>query len=208
VTHHQPHYQASTIDLILSSIPDSLRSTTQYGCPGISHHDFVGASFEISHLIHIDQSALVPAAAYLPWDSIGSLTDANMKVLRLNFVLVALLDRFAPLRTYNRREANSLIWFDDAVLSAIQDPNRAYSSYRSSRSTENWDRFRSLRNRATQVIRSAKQCFAGRFLDMSGDSKKLWRNIRSFGMMSGGSDNVAFAFSADEHLFYLSCRWH
>jgi hypothetical protein len=46
-THPQPHSQASTIDLILSSIPDSLHSTTQFGCPGISHHDFVGASFEI-----------------------------------------------------------------------------------------------------------------------------------------------------------------
>jgi cytochrome oxidase Cu insertion factor (SCO1/SenC/PrrC family) len=50
------------------------------------------------------------------------------KVLRLNSPLVALLDRFAPLRTYNRRGANSLTWFDDAVLSAIQDRNRAYSS--------------------------------------------------------------------------------
>jgi hypothetical protein len=43
------HYQASTIYLILSSIPDSLRSTTQFDCPGVSHHDFVGASFAISH---------------------------------------------------------------------------------------------------------------------------------------------------------------
>jgi hypothetical protein len=72
--------------------------------------------------------------------------------------LVALLDRFAPLRTYNRREANSLIWFNDAVLSAIQDRNRAY--------------------RATQVIRSAKRCFSGRFLDLSGNPKKIWCNIR------------------------------
>jgi hypothetical protein len=40
--------------------------------------------------------------------------------------------------------------------------------------------------RATQVIRSAKRRFAGRFLDLSGDLKKFWRNIRSFGLMSGG----------------------
>jgi hypothetical protein len=32
-------------DLILYSIPDSLHSTTQFGCPRVSHHDFVGASF-------------------------------------------------------------------------------------------------------------------------------------------------------------------
>jgi hypothetical protein len=97
-----------------------------------------------------------------------------------------------------------LTWFDDAVLSAIQDRNRAYSSYRSSRSPENWDRFCSLRNRATQVIRSAKQHFAGRFLDLASDPKKLWRNIRSFGLMSGGSDNVAFAFSAYELNIYFT----
>jgi hypothetical protein len=66
---------------------------------------------------NIDQSALLAAAAYLPWDSIGSLLDANMMVLRLNSLLFAFLDRFAPLRTFNRREANSLTWFDDAVLS-------------------------------------------------------------------------------------------
>jgi hypothetical protein len=100
-----------------------------------------------------------------------------MKILRLNSLLVAFLDRFAPLRTYNCREANSLTWFDDAVLSAIQDRYRAYSSYRSSKSPENWDRFRFLRNRAKQVIRSAKRRFAGRFLDLSGDPKKHIRAI-------------------------------
>jgi hypothetical protein len=99
-THHQPHWQANTIDLILSSIPDSLRSTTQFGCTGISHHDFVGASFEISHIRqpmtftqrsfrNIDQFALLVAVDYLPWDSIGSLPDANLKVIRLNSLLVA-----------------------------------------------------------------------------------------------------------------------
>jgi hypothetical protein len=143
LAHHQPHCHASTIDLIFSSISDSLRSTTQFSCPGISHHDFVGASFEISHIRQpmtftqrsfriIDQSALLAAAAYLPWDSIGSLPNADLKVLRLNSLLVALLDHFAPLRTYNRREANSLTWFDDSVLSAIQGRIRAYSSYWSS----------------------------------------------------------------------------
>jgi hypothetical protein len=68
---------------------------------------------------NIEQFALLAAVDYLPWDSIGSLPDANLKVIRLNSLLVAVLDRFAPLQTYNRREANSLTWFDDAVLSAI-----------------------------------------------------------------------------------------
>jgi hypothetical protein len=40
--------------------------------------------------------------------------------------------------------------------------------------------------RVTQAIRSAKRRFAGKFLDLSGDLKKLWRNIRLFGLMSGG----------------------
>jgi hypothetical protein len=48
-TYHQPHCHASTIDMILFSILEILRSTTQFGCPGISHHEFFGASFEISH---------------------------------------------------------------------------------------------------------------------------------------------------------------
>jgi hypothetical protein len=56
--------------------------------------------------------------------------------------------------------------------------------------------FRSLRNRSTQV--------AGRILDLSGDPKKLWRNILSFGLMSEGSENVAFAFSADELNIYFT----
>jgi hypothetical protein len=101
--------------------------------------------------MHIDQSAHLAAAAYLPWDSIGSLPDPNLKILRLKSLLVALLDRFAPLRTYNRCEANSLTWFDDAVLSDILDRNCAYSSYRSSRSPENWNRFRFYRNRARRL---------------------------------------------------------
>jgi hypothetical protein len=94
--HHQPHSKASTLDLILSSIPDNLRSTTQFGHPGISHHDFVGASFEISHLRqpmtftqgsfrNIDQSA----AVYLPWDSIGSLLDANVTNLTRSWLLLS-----------------------------------------------------------------------------------------------------------------------
>jgi hypothetical protein len=132
-----------------------------------SHHDFVGVSFEIGHLRqpmtltqrtfrNIDQSALLAAVAYLPWDSLGNLSDANLKVFRLNLLFTT------DLRTYNRHEANSLTWFGDAVLSAIQDRYSGNYSYRSSRSPKNWDRFRSSRNRATQIIRSAKRCFAGR----------------------------------------------
>jgi hypothetical protein len=122
-----------------------------------------------------------------------------LKILRPNSLLVALLDQFAPMRTYNRLEATSLTWCDDAVLSTIQDRNCVYSSYKSSRSPENWDRFRSLRNRARQVIRSAKWRFTGRFLDLTSDPK-----IRSFGLMGEGSDNVALAFSADELTIYFT----
>jgi hypothetical protein len=100
---------------------------------------------------NIDQFALLAAVDYLPWDSIGSLPDAHLKVIRLNSLLVAVLDRFAPLQTYNRREANSLTWFDDDVLSTIQDRHRAYFSNRSSRSPDNWDRICSLRTRVTQA---------------------------------------------------------
>jgi hypothetical protein len=52
---------------------------------------FTQRSFRI-----IDQSALVAATAYLTWDSIGTLLDADLNFLRLNSLLVALLDRFAP----------------------------------------------------------------------------------------------------------------
>jgi hypothetical protein len=98
-THHQPHWQANTI--VTYTIPDSLRSTKQFGCPGISHHNFVGASFEISHIRqpmkftqrsfrNIDQFALLAAVDYLSWDSIDSLPDAYLNFLRLNSLLVAL----------------------------------------------------------------------------------------------------------------------
>jgi hypothetical protein len=74
----------------------------------LSHHDFVGVSFKIDHLRqpmtftqrsfrNIDQSALLAAAANLHWDSLGS--DANLKVHRLNSLLVALLDRFVDLQS-------------------------------------------------------------------------------------------------------------
>jgi hypothetical protein len=65
-------------------------------------------TFTQRSFINIDQSALLAAEAYLPWNSIGSLSDANLKVLRLNSLFVAFLDRFGPLQTNNRREANSL----------------------------------------------------------------------------------------------------
>jgi hypothetical protein len=46
--------------------------------------------------------------------------------------------------------------------------------------------------------------FAGMFLDLSDDSKKLWPSIRSFGLKSEGSDNVEFAFSVDELYIYFT----
>jgi hypothetical protein len=79
---------------------------------------------------------------------------------------------------------------------AIQLCNRASSEYRVSRTPENWKRL--LRNRASQIMRSDTRRFAGRFLDLSGDPKSIWYNIRSFGLMREGFDNVAYRFSADE----------
>jgi hypothetical protein len=123
-TNHQPHCPSSTIDSIASKTTDSPHSITHFGCPEIVYHDFIGGSFEIGHLRqpmtytrrsfgNIDRSTLLSMAACWPWDSIYNLADANLKVLRLNSFLVALLDQFAPFWTYARRVANSLIWLDD-----------------------------------------------------------------------------------------------
>jgi hypothetical protein len=101
-------------------------------------------------------------------------------------------------------QANSSKWFDDNVLRAIQKHNRPYSRHRVSRTPEGWERFCLLQNRASQIMRFAKRHFAGRFIDLSGNPKRLWRNIRSFGLMDGSSENVAYTFSADEFNAYFN----
>jgi hypothetical protein len=111
---------------------------------------------------------------------------------RIQKILVALLDQFTPLQTYTHREANSLTWFDN-VLCAIQKRNRAYS------------RQKVLGTPIGNVFALYKTWrFFKRFLDSSGDLKRLWHSICAFGLMNTGSDNVVYTFFADELNAYFT----
>jgi hypothetical protein len=57
--------------------------------------------------------------------------------------------------------------------------------YRVLRTPEGWERF------------CCQTAFCGKISWLAGDPKRLRRHIRTFGLMNGGFDNVAYTFSAD-----------
>lgn len=202
-THHSPISQnSSTIDYIIAKSLDKLASHKV--STGILYHDFVSANFRLPNFIPeppktvrfrnyktIDTESLVTAASELPWNSIQELPSADLKVIRFNALILELMNRFAPVVTVQDYDMNKKTWFNEAIMRQIVVRDKAFKRYRRNKTSENLQRYKTIRNATTKMIREGKKQFAARFLDMSLPPKKIWSNMRQFGIVKGTSTDTA-----------------
>jgi len=81
------------------------------------------------------------------------------------------MDSIAPVMSVRIKQRTEE-WVDSEVLQSIKDRDKAFYNYKRNKTKENLNFFRTMRNKANQIIMSAKKnCFKSSVENNMSDSK-------------------------------------
>lgn len=210
VSFEPTHYYAegcSLIDLMITSDPDFVLKFNQVSAPGFSRHDIIFGSLNISRNLRVespkhyrdfnrvDMALLESAVDAIDWSLLYSISDADLALEFLNQRLLELFDLSVPVRISKPRNNP---WFNDTILNAMTERNIAYDLWKNTKSAENLNQYRTLRNRVTNLINIAKKNFISNSLNLPSSSKILWKKLKNIGVHSSNIQCNQFNNTVDE----------
>lgn len=197
----RPNAPPSLLDFIIVSDPSSVLVYDQLSLEGISEHDLLFCTYNISFSYNIapmsfqfkdfrsiDIDSLHTAASSIPWEQCRLKSDPNDKLKCLQLFLAHLYDTYVPIKTVSIRN-KACPWFTSAVLSALKSRNKLYSKWKQNRSQLNWVAYKVARNKATYIVRESKRNYYSSKLSTSLPPKMLWKNLRNIGIGNKGCSN-------------------
>ena len=99
-------------------------------------------------------------------------------------IFLSVIDNLAPLKVVRIKQRTEP-WVTNEILQCIKDRDKSFYTYKKVKSSENYDHFKSLRNKAQHLIYCAKRDFLkNSIMDNENDSKSLWNSLKELGMPS------------------------
>ena len=119
------------------------------------------------------------AVKNIRWYEVYSCQDVDLAVDIFTRKLTEILDRMAPVKTFQVRTKYAA-WVSDSTKEKIKVRDAAQLTAATTQLKENWDRYKRLRNDLAVVKKREKLAWQQHKLEAceeSGDSGKLWKNI-------------------------------
>lgn len=188
---------ATTIDLLVTNSPSSIRtSKTHYGS-SISDHEVVyliadirvpraaPQTVKVRNMRRIDVVRLQVDFQTTDLQEISDANDVNRKVELTTAKLQSLLDAHAPERVIQVRDKRTP-WITRDIEQAIAVRDLAFALYvrnpNRSRDSNQWREYERARDRVKSLINSAKKQYGDTHFSADLPAKKLWSNMRREGV--------------------------
>ena len=114
------------------------------------------------------------------WWAVYSCEDANEAAEIFTSKLNKILDRHAPVKTFQTR-TNFAPWLSDETKQLMKERDRAQLWASSTHNQTDWASYRAFRNKVTKRLKSEKKDWQKRKLEeCSNESGKLWANIKGW----------------------------
>lgn len=218
-TNFVPNKRPSQIDLLLVNNLACLKRFSQISLGSFTSHDMLFGTYAVSmsacsarpvrflrNIKRIIPENIQLAASSLNWDLIYSLVNIDDQIEHLNTLLMQLLNQFAPLRPSNISSRNYSEWFTPALEKLINERNYAHAAWKTEKNpvvrNELYEVFKRKRNKVTTMKRNAKANFFNRLLDSKLPPKRLWGNLKEFGVTQT-PPNQAENFSPEDFNSYF-----
>ena len=174
--------------MVLSGVGDPfLQQIIRYHCPIYVMLKFSkpkNTSFE-RHTWYYDKgdyNALRNKARQTDWDSLHD-NDINTYANNIGNQIVDLAAECIPNTTVRIKQSEPP-WITTYIKRYIRKRKRTYKKAKRTNSHQDWQKFKILRNKTTQIIRDAKQTFydnkAAKITSNSISSKGWWSILKSF----------------------------
>lgn len=188
---------ATTIDLLVTDSPSSIRtSKTQYGS-SISDHEVVyliadihvpsaaPQTMKVRNMRGIDIVRLQADFQAIDLQDVYETNDVNRKVEITTTKLQSLLETHAPEKVIQVRDKRTP-WITRGIEQAIAVRDLAYALYarnpNRTRNSNQWREYVQARDRAKTLITNAKKQYADRNFSADLPAKQLWSNLRREGV--------------------------
>ena len=142
---------------------------------------------------NFDEEIFLQEVRNLPLWQIYSCDDPEDAVSILCYFLSSILDRLAPLKTYQVRK-NYCPWLTNETKLLINDRNLAQKKASMSKCNDDWQAFKTLRNRVNSRLKAEKHTWQQKkLLNGISDSRTTWKNVKGWlGWTSGGPPQKLF----------------
>lgn len=182
------------IDVLITSDSSIINSCNVTDSYGISDHCIISCNigvFKINNkpkfitfrnFKHLNEESFYGDLNNINWNSIYSLADVDEMITFFNYNLTELFNFHAPLRTI-RVTKKQAPWLTDVVKIMINLREKAFTKYKQTRSENDFNAYKNLRNYVTGAIRREKQAYLSHALKNK-DSKTTWNTLRTLDIVN------------------------
>ena len=203
-THFWPGKEPSGLDHIYTSHPEKLSQPLVISNGGSDHKMVMCTRFTKQIITrprivskrsykNFDENLFLHDVRNLPMWQVYCCEDPEKAVSILTYLLSSILDRMAPIKTYQVRK-NYCPWLSNETKSLIYDRNLAQRKATESKCGEDWTRYKALRNRVNSRLKAEKYSWQQQKLsDGVNSSSMTWKNVKDWlGWTSGGPPSQLF----------------
>lgn len=183
-------FEPSCIDLLITNNIEKVQIFDQIGVSGISHHDLLMLSFKVEinscaeedrfyrNFKKINVDLLKTDITNQPWEDMWLYRCPNDQVTLFTNLITTLYEKHVPLEKITQRP---LVFKSIEFEKACMDRDIAHRRWRRSRAVQDWEVFKSLREKAKLVEKKELREYHSKRFSSELNSKQLWNNIKSLG---------------------------
>ena len=189
-TRSWPGQVSSGLDHIFTNVPEKLSRAQVKKCGSSDHSLIIATRFAKNMKENIryckkrsyknfDEKLFLEEVYKISWWEVYSCTDVDQAVDIFTRRLTDILDRMAPVRKFQIRTKYAA-WIKDDTKNKMKERDLAQQVASDSGLTADWDRYKSLRNRVTYLLKNDKYHWQQSKLqscEETRDMGKLWKNV-------------------------------
>jgi len=178
----------SLLDVIILSGVDLLQGSVEHcAMHDNSDHDLIHCKLNLKvpcskakivqfrDYRHFDQALFESDLLKWDWNAMWNIQDVDQMVKALVENMTAIFNIHAPVRTVRVTRPKSP-WFTDNLKLLKQYRNRLFSKYKKSRSLQDWETYKEIRNFFTQSLRNEKKAYI-EYISRTNNSKQIWSTL-------------------------------
>lgn len=200
----------SCLDHVYSNRPERIRNTITYNS-GLSDHipvlcirlyknissNCVSTPCTITYrdMKRFNEKEFSTTLKETPWDTAFVFDDLDDVLNSWESLFNIALDTNCPWRQKRVAKDKQAQWMTKAVIKQLEKRDTLLKKARRSKNEHDWSNYRSARNQATNMIKSAKSKFyKGCFENSKDNPRKIWKTIKS--LMGSSAKNVLHGCNA------------
>ena len=146
---------------------------------------------------------MTEALQQVEWEVLSNTNDVDVAVDELNRIIRDTLDKFAPYKEIVVRRPHAR-WMNEEIKANVRMRNSLRMKYNRMRDVSILSRYKHMRNIVKRQMYTAKSNYCMSRIAQLGNSREVWKELRSLGVLPISHSQVASNFSPERLNHYFT----